>query len=199
VDAFGTCGNEPGEFFSIADLAVDSAGNLYVLKDDAVEQGSVEVFDSDGNYLSTWTVPFRVSESSMGFDLNDDLYISSSESDEIHKFSQSGVPLLSWLAPRPREIAVDSSNLVYVTDAEGDRVRIFTPTGQFVAAWLAGAGGENVKSIAISADDSIYLTDSFFHVQQPSPFAAKYTVNGDFLLAWDASGLGVIFDIAVYR
>ena len=74
---------------------------------------------------------------------------------KAHEFGRkgSGAGELS----EPHTIAVDSRGRLFVGDRENNRIAIFDQSGTFIAAWHQFG---RPSGIAITPDDTIYVTDS---------------------------------------
>ena len=132
---FGTNGSGDGQFDFPIDVAVDSAGDIYV-----ADSGNdrVQKFDSSGNFLlkfgslgsgdGQFDSPTGVAVDSAG-----DIYVSDRDNHRIQIFNSSGVfqskfgSLGTGLGQfnSPRSIAVDSAGDIYVADTINNRIQKF--------------------------------------------------------------------------
>jgi hypothetical protein len=100
-----------GSFVLLIDVAVDDAGNLYVV--DAIN-GAIYKFDSAGGFDSQ--ILTGGTPSGVAVDSNGNLYVSFLSSDRIDKYGPGGNFLSVFNEETPANVAVDRSNdHVYVT------------------------------------------------------------------------------------
>ena len=112
----GAPGSDDGQFITPADIAVDKAGNLYV-----VDAGNnrVQKFDSNGKFITKWgtagsgdgqfSAPVGIAIDSSG-----NVYVS--DNNRVQKFDSNGKFITNWTVSSPFGIAVDSGGKVYVID-----------------------------------------------------------------------------------
>jgi DNA-binding beta-propeller fold protein YncE len=158
---------------------VDREGNLWVT-DARGERGKghqVFKFSPDGRVLMTLGRA-GVSGSDPGlFDQPTDVVVApngavfvtdshrNGRNNRIVKFTRDGRYLKEWgrkgsgpgELSEPHTIAIDSQGRLFVGDRENNRIQIFDQDGRFLAAWRQFG---RPSGIAISADDTIYVTDS---------------------------------------
>jgi hypothetical protein len=191
----GACADGLGQLETIRGIAVDSQDRLYVV-DGIGDQARVEIFDSDGNYLSSWAIPFPLGHDigSLAIDLEDNLYMDNLSSNQIHKFDQFGMHQLSWNSPgSPADIAVDSHNVIYVTHWPPTVVDKFSSAGQHL-----GSVALEANWLAIDASDRLYAAVfEGAEIVKTDPFGSK-------LASWGSPGTGPgqfadIYDIAIHR
>jgi sugar lactone lactonase YvrE len=100
---------------------------------------------------------------------NGDIFVTDSHrsgtNNRVVKFSRDGTFIKEWgrKGSRPGEfsephtIAIDSRGRLFVGDRENNRIQIFDQNGTYLAEWRQFG---RPSGIAISADDTIYVTDS---------------------------------------
>ena len=148
---WGTFGSGPGQFNSPVGVAVDHQGDVYVAD---IGNHRVVELSSQGQPLTQWhSVGSGTGESTeIGYDLaldaSGNVYVSephpfSSGSDQVQKFSPSGMLLATWggsgTGPgqfhQPTGLTVDSKGDVFVVDADNNRVEEFSSSGHYLAKW----------------------------------------------------------------
>ncbi|UFS71249.1 Ig-like domain-containing protein [Geomonas sp. RF6] len=189
-----------GRFDSLASIALDGKGNVYV-----TAYASVQVFDSVGTPLRRWGTwgsangQFGGTPYSLVVGDNGDVYVADSQNFRIEIFSNTGTYLSKWWTygsgpgefHSPRYLALDSSGNVYVTDADNFRVEVFTDSGTFVRQW--GGYGEgiaqfrNPTGIALDPAGNIYVADAQNNNIQ------IFNSAGTFLRKWGDSGSTLLY------
>lgn len=115
------------------------------------------------------------------------IFLADAGSEYIGKFDFQGTPLLSFQEPgltHPQWITVDSGGAIYVSDAARASVFVFLPDGDRyrVLRTRARPSGENLLSVAVSDDGTIYALDgSTANVSQFNSrlrFAREWPVPG---------------------
>ena len=162
-----------GSFGNIVDIAVDTAGDVYVA--DGVARCQVKKFNPDGVLLAQWGSCGKApgqSEylTSIAVDAGGNIYTTDRANDVpymVSKFSPSGVFLKGWGTPgtgpgqfnNPRAIGVDGGGNVYVLDAGNQRVQKFTSNGTYLAERFFGNldNPVNLKDMAVDAVGNVYV------------------------------------------
>ena len=149
LGAWGTRGQNDGEFDKPSGIAFDSEDNLYV-----VDTGNnrIQKFTKDGQFLAKWgqqgsgdgelNMPWGID-----IDDNGDIYIADWRNDRIQKFTSDGQFLMKFGTSgsedgefnRPTDMAVDGQGLIYVADWRNDRVQVFDPQGKFITKIIGDA------------------------------------------------------------
>lgn len=142
-------------------LAVGPSGDIYVAVDTIVP--AVQRFDPDGTLSDTWTGfsdPTWPAVASNG-----DVYVTNQITNEVFRFSATGVPKGNWSGQGdgaldvPYGITVDAAGFVYVVSRNNARVLKFTATGTFVGTIADATDVENPIDIAVSRSGMVYVTD----------------------------------------
>ncbi len=168
-------GSDKGQFNQPQDIAVDGAGDVYV-----VDSGNqrIQKFDMDGNFLLTWG--FGVATGTAVFEI----------CTAAMAYCQAGIfGNSNGQFKNPSGVAVDSANQVYITDSTNSRVQKFDSNGNFLMTWgVSGSGnGQFGFPIGVATDsaDNIYIADA-----KPNHRVQKFDSNGNFLMAWGSPGSG---------
>ncbi|HSZ14187.1 MAG TPA: RHS repeat-associated core domain-containing protein [Solirubrobacteraceae bacterium] len=170
----GKVGSGSGQFHSPQGVAVDSAGNVWV-----VDEGNsrIEEFNEKGEYLSAFGThggengqfhePAGIAIS------GGNLYVAEYSNSRVQEFSTKGVYITQFGAKGTGSgqfegaegIAADPvTGDLYVTDFGNGRVEEFTTGGVFVTAFGAkGSGAEQLQGpegIAVSRAGALYVSDT---------------------------------------
>jgi tripartite motif-containing protein 71 len=183
LTAWGSEGQEPGQFDTPIDLVVDGQGRVYVLDsfsstvypDPGI--GAVQVFDADGRFLAEWGErgsepgqlkgPFGI-----GFDPDGTLLIAEFDNNRVQRFTLEGEFLNGWGGYGSADgqfvwamdAAVDAAGRVFATDYSNNRVQVFDHDGRFLAAF-GGLGFDpgqfaSALGVAVGGDGAVYVTDA---------------------------------------
>jgi DNA-binding beta-propeller fold protein YncE len=186
VTQWGGFGSGPGQFNSIAGVATDEAGNVYVA--DEFVNHRVQKFTPSGEFITEWGVylPQGVDTDSAG-----NVYVTTPLS--IYKFTSSGELITTFERPGIErfsavDVAIDSAGNLYVADYLYDRVHKFAPSGEFVTEW-GGPGKrrgrfDGAEGVATDAAGNVYVTDD------GNDRVQKFTSAGRFLTQWGAEAVG---------
>ncbi|MGE5599481.1 MAG: InlB B-repeat-containing protein, partial [Bacteroidota bacterium] len=126
---WGGRGADPGQCYVPAGVAVDAAGNVYVV--DSFNH-RVQKFTSGGIYLTQWggsgsgngqfLFPHGIAVDAAGY-----VYVTDRDNRRVQKFTADGAYITQWgdgLFTIPEAIAVSADGRVYVADA-GDLIWVF--------------------------------------------------------------------------
>ncbi|MQF69791.1 hypothetical protein FIM12_05625 [SAR202 cluster bacterium AD-804-J14_MRT_500m] len=177
-------------FGTISHVAVDSADRVYVY-----HRGDppVVVFDTDGNYLSSWGSGVIADAHGIYMTPDDDLFMVDRDVHEVIKFTLDGKPLLrlgqrekpALQAPfnHPTDVAVAPNGDIYVSDGYANScVHRFDAEGKYILSWGSpGAdSGQFTTPHGIWApeDGRIYVTD------RENNRVQVFSPEGDYLDQW---------------
>ena len=157
-----------------SDVAVDSAGNVYVAD---FASGRIVTFDGSGNYLGQWgTSGWAMVSSVDSFTSLSTVRAMSTLSIPLRSgsgiFTSSGAYLTQWgtygSGPGqfndPAGIAVDGAGNIYVSEQENFRVQKFSSSGTFITQWGSKGSGNGQfitpLGVAVSSDQNVYVADT---------------------------------------
>jgi DNA-binding beta-propeller fold protein YncE/tetratricopeptide (TPR) repeat protein len=174
-------------------ISVNSTGYVYVSEFD--NNGYIQKFDSNGNFIAKWgskdTVDGAFSypdgiavDSSSGY-----VYVAEYGNKCIQKFDSDGTFITKWggYGFTPRSISVDSKGNVYVVDNGNWCIQKFDSNGTFITKWGSKGNGDGEFSLAygIAVDSSsgyVYVADGYNNRIQ------KFDSNGNFITKWGSFG-----------
>lgn len=184
--AWGSSGSAPGQFAFAHDLAVTSAGDVFVAD---FLNDRVQHFGPTGAFLGAWAVrlPAGIAVAPSG-----DLLLCSN--DTIVEYTAAGGFVRSWggtgsgagQLSNPIDVAVDHDGFVYVCDWGNYRVQKFTSTGGFV--WASGTQGSGAGQFqaptSIVYDPAGYV----WVVDTGGGHLDRLGLNGDFQIQIGSNG-----------
>ena len=202
VAAFGSSGSGNGQFSDPKGLALDTAGNIYVVD---TRNYRVQVLNSEGVFQRAWgsqgTGPGQFQEPwGIAVDSDGYVYVADTWNHRIQKFDSTGKFVTTWgafgdvggvlgdplLLYGPRGIVVDSQKNVLVSDTGNKRIVKYTSEGQFVQQW-GGSGTLEGQlrepcGVAVDANDGVYVADVWNQRVQ------EFDRNGAYLAQWPVVG-----------
>lgn len=162
-----------GQFSNPSGIALDSAGNVYVVDSNnkRVQKFTasgvfVSTFGSNGSTNGKFQIPFGIAVDSAG-----NIYVSDNVLNRVQKFDSTGAYVLQWGATGSANsqfngafgIALDAAGNVYVADSGNNRIQKFTSAGVYVSQFgTAGAANgqlNNPQWLAIDATGNIYVSE----------------------------------------
>jgi tripartite motif-containing protein 71 len=205
--AWGTVGNDPGQFALPDGIGVDNGGTVWVADRD---NNRVQRFTAGGRLLpfpalrhqhlsglpGRLNLPYDVAPDALG-----NVYVADTHNHRIQEFAPTGKLIRSFGSLgsgdgqfwQPRGIAIDPFGNVWVADHENHRVEKFTSTGVFLGRFGAHGGdgsygggpGEfnSPRGLSSDAAGNIYVADDANHR------VVKLDNDGHFLAAWGRSDL----------
>jgi sugar lactone lactonase YvrE len=178
----------------LGDLAIDSAGNVYVL--DSFNR-RVQAFSSDGTFLGKWgteAITGTAAEgqfknpSGIAVDGAGNVYVSDGGRADIQKFDAQGNFLAKigetgasdgqFNAGILGSLIVNNAGDIYVADFWSDRVQVFGSDGHFQRKW----NWLGVWGIAMDAEGNVYTTLS------TGDAIVKFDPQGQSLFTWGERG-----------
>ena len=161
-------------------VAVSGNGNVYVAQGRNWSHQKIQVFDSDGNFITSWGGRrWGTGDGQFNFghkiglvtDSTGRLYVVDRWNHRIQVFDSTGNFLFKWGSNgsgdgqfyAPIDIAIDSNENIYVVDSN-HRVQVFDNAGNFLFKWGSyGAGNENLRfpaSIAVGPNGNVHVFNS---------------------------------------
>ncbi len=189
IDSLGELGKDGSEFSYPQDIAIDSAGNIFV-----VDTGNkrIQVFDQDKKFKTQWTVddsPLDIEIIETGG--SKEIYVVCHSAHVIRVYNETGT-LLRTIGGQgfdadagnfsyPCGIATDSLHRLYVLDRGNECLHIMDRYGKTLGIWKWQTGMDSGKisllseggpeGIAIDDEDNIYIADTGNHrIQRFKPF-----------------------------
>lgn len=188
-------------------IAVDSAGNIYVIDNNNY---TVWKFSPSGNVITYWGSEgsgkgqFEKLES-IAIDDQNFIYITDNMNNRVQKFSSDGVYIShgDFLADNgtgyspPTEssrntshwicgIAVGADGNLYIVDKGHNSIYKTTPDGKILAKWGSQGYGDGqfnqADRIAVDREGNFFVTDNVNNRVQ------KFSANGTFLISWGSEG-----------
>ncbi len=126
----------PGEFGGASNVALDKDGNVYVTD---TMNNRVEIFDADGNFLSTFGKPgdgpgYFTRPKGIALDCDGHIWVADQEQDRVQVFNREG-QLLTYIGDVHASglgqfkalvgIAIDKQNRVFTTEQYPGRMQMF--------------------------------------------------------------------------
>lgn len=165
-----------GQFQEPWGITVADDGRIYVAD---TWNHRIQVFDSDGTFLSKWGTYGQTSSAAVllygprdvAVDAAGQVYVTDTGNKRVMVYDQEGTYLTQWgssgIGPsefeEPVGIAVDAEGNTYVADTWNQRVQVFDSNHEFVRDWPVEAwyGESVVNKPYLAVDDlgRVYITD----------------------------------------
>jgi tripartite motif-containing protein 71 len=203
VRQWGSRGSGDGQFKSPQAVAVDAAGNVYVVDQD---NNRVQKFTREGGFVAKWgsegagpgqfDYPCGVAVDAAG-----NVYVAEEDNCRIQVFTGEGVFVRQWGSRGSGEgqftyqenlggglagLAVDHEGFVYAIDNLLNRVQKFTSEGRFVTQWGSEGKGHGQfdmpRGVAVDAKGQVYVADTF------NARIQKFTPAGVYVTGWGTKG-----------
>jgi sugar lactone lactonase YvrE len=176
---------ETGNFWGPRDLAIDSAGNIYV-----TDTGNkrVQKFTPSGQFLQAWggggIIPGAFEEP-VGIDIDsqDNIYVADTWNQRIQKFDSNFNPLAQWnvvgwdsesVTNKPY-LTVDEQGRVIISDPEGYRLIAYDGnTGEVLVTW--GQYGQDLASMTLPNGLDVDSTGNLLVADADGNRIMKFTI-----------------------
>jgi tripartite motif-containing protein 71 len=203
---WGSFGSGDGQLNRPWGIAVDGAGNVYVID---TWNGRVQKFNSSGAFLTKWGSQFNVPKG-IAVDGAGNVYVADSGNSRVQKFNSTGAFLTMWgtkgsgdgQLDNPIGIGVDGAGNVYVADSGNSRIQKFNSTGAFLTKWGTKGTAEDNQlmypyGIAVDGAGYVYVADNY------GKYVKMFSSTGVYLTKWyplsgEPSGLAVDSSRNVY-
>ncbi|MBV9280070.1 MAG: protein kinase [Chloroflexi bacterium] len=199
----GGGGTGPGQFKGAEDVAVDTAGNVYVAD---MGNNRIQKLSPSGKPLAAWgtsgdTAGLFAGPTGVALDDVGNIYVADSNHSTIEKIAPDGAVLDHWggQGTNPGQfsglhsVAVDAQGDIYAADFGNNRIQKLSPSGQVLAVWGDLAGGSAAGqfhgpvSVAVDGHGDVYVADFYNdRVQELSPSGRPLTQ----FTTWGAAGTG---------
>ena len=181
------------QFNGPRDVAVDSAGNVYVTDH---SNHRVMVYTSTGTFIRKWGnesgdghlyYPLGILVTS-----TDKVYVT--DQDSVKRYTTSGAYETKWGSEGvgdgqfdlPWGLGADTSGNIYVAGSDDHRVQKFNAGGTFLALWGVRSSREGMFNVPwnlnVDQDGKIYVADTYNHRIQ------IFSADGQFLSVWGERG-----------
>jgi DNA-binding beta-propeller fold protein YncE len=200
---WGSFGSSTGQFDGLANVALDSAGNVYTTENTT---NRIQEFSAGGIYQNTWGSSGSGSgqlntPNGLAIDATTSaVYVADEINNRIEAFFfaggafsigslGSGVGQLHVPAAVAIHGADNSTGVLYVADSNNNRIEVFEGNGTHLNQWgSAGTGNGNFNSpvaLAInSAGTTVYVLD------KGNTLIQVFTSAGTFVTQWGSVGTG---------
>jgi len=190
VLTFGGEGITPGLFNDASNLAVDSAGNIYV----ADESGRLQVFDGDGNFQSLWALDDpQVSVTGLSVGRAGTVYVI--RGGDIHRYDSASGEYLGQLE-KPPHVSFDDA----APTADGELIALSFPPHSLVRFDVEGNAVQTIsidtikqaidfRRIAVDGLGNIYvLGKSGDTLGNSDDVVFRFAADGEYLSQFGSSG-----------
>jgi DNA-binding beta-propeller fold protein YncE len=186
VTSWGSAGTGPGQFLTPVGVALDPAGDVFVIDSNA---DRLQKFTSGGAFIGQvssfsgapghFTTP-----SGVAVDQNGDVYVADASlvaTSWIYRFDNDNNLITQWAA-YGHGIAVDAQGTLWVADGLNTRVRQFSSTGTLLAEWPVPGYPDGV---AVGSSGDVYVAD------RDNNRILVYSSGGVLLRSWGHQGSGI--------
>jgi sugar lactone lactonase YvrE len=193
VTAWGGSGSGNGQLFIPYDVAVDSAGSVFVAD---TYNHRIQKFDSNGGFLTTWGSQGYANDqfvypSGIDTDASGNVWVADTNRGRIAEFDGNGNYLASFGVGQlsfASDVVVAPNGNFYVGDGGNARIVKFDPAGNVLTMWGSFGTGDGQFSLpwtlALDASGNVFVGDGdALRVQ-------KFDADGGFLTKWDGSAIG---------
>jgi len=182
----------PWKIYAVPGIACDSQDRVYIVR--RTHQPAVLVFDSEGNFLTSWGEDIFEAPHGIWISPDDYMYVTDTKDHTVRKLSLEGEVLMTLGTKgkpgkpgepfnRPTRAVESPSGEIYVSDGYGQqRVHKFAPDGTLLLSWGSvgnGLGQFNLPhSIWVDRQERVYVPD------RPNNRIEIFTSEGKFVEQW---------------
>jgi YD repeat-containing protein len=198
TSAFGSVGTAGGQFKHPAGIAIDAAGNLWVVDQ---ENDRVEKFSGTGEYLSSFGTAGTGDgqfgrPTDIAIDAAGNLWVTDAGNNRVEKFNSKGEFLAKYGSygtgngqfNAAESIAIDAKGNIWVGDTYNARLQKFNSNFEFIkAVGSRGSGqGQLIEStgIDIGPGGNVWVAD------WGNNRVSVFNENGEFVRQFGSSGTG---------
>ncbi len=144
LTSWGGNGTGEGQFLSPFSLNIAPDGKIFVGDDYRLD---IQVFDADGNFLSTVDDPWAADHFAFIFGPDGELYVPQGDNtiqvfDEQGKLLRTFVPADSGVLNDPAGFALDAAGNIYVANIGSREIVVFDPDGKLLLRWGSFGSGD---------------------------------------------------------
>ena len=164
-------GFDGADSFSVQDIYIDEAGNLYLSGGDA----GLVILDKEGRFIRNIQPKDKRVVNIRSVDINEgNIYCLSSNSGRVYVYDKNGGFVFRFGAPgstkgklsRPQGISVDKkTGLVYIMDYMRSALSVYNRRGDYLFEYGSKGGGPGMfnypKGIFIDRDGRLFVADTF--------------------------------------
>jgi DNA-binding beta-propeller fold protein YncE len=174
IRAWGSQGNQPGQFVTPVGIAVGPDGSVYVSDED---RSDIQKFSPDGRLLAQIGLyggqePGHLrAPGGVAVDADGDVWVADTFNNRVQRFRADG-SFVSAVGRKgagkgefnnPYDVAVDAQGRVYVADMGNDEMQVLSSDGRFLTSTGRDAPINTLSyplGVAVAPDGAIYAVDS---------------------------------------
>jgi len=178
--------------YAVPGVACDSQDRVYVVR--RAHQPAILIFDSEGNFLTSWGEDIFEEPHGIWISRDDHIYIADTKDHTVRKLSLEGKVIMTLGRKgkpgkpgepfnRPTRAVESPSGEIFVSDGYGQqRVHKFGPDGTLLLSW--GSKGKSPSqfdlphSIWVDRQERVYVPD------RPNNRIEIFTPEGEFMEQW---------------
>jgi sugar lactone lactonase YvrE len=198
--SFGSVGTANGQFSHPGDVAVDAAGNLWVVDEN---NNRVEKFNAAGEYMakfgSSGTGNGQFTRpTALAIDAKGNIWVTDAGNKRVEEFNEVGEYIAKFGAAGtgngqfgtagPEGIAIDSGGNIWVSDTSASRVEKFNGKGEFLK--VVGTKGGEPGQLSEPTGIDITPANKVFVADWANSRLEVYNEAGEYVRQFGAKGTG---------